>query len=196
MSISADSSMPSSPLSSPDNPTPEKTTPPATGRRWLAAYVSMHHERKTRDRLLTMNIETFLPVRREVRQWSDRRKTVERILIPMILFVHVNPREESLVLTLSAVKRYMSLRGEHKPARIPDYQMEQFIFLTENAQEEVIMNDMPLTAGEKIRVTKGPLTGLEGELINYNGNSRIGVRIEQLGFATVEINRKWVEVLA
>ena len=46
-----------------------------TTKRWLAAYVKMHHEKKVRDRLASMGIEHFLPVQEEVRQWSDRKKS-------------------------------------------------------------------------------------------------------------------------
>ncbi|WP_369678142.1 transcription termination/antitermination NusG family protein, partial [Bacteroides sp. CAG:189] len=42
-------------------------------KSWLAAYVRLHHEKKTRDRLTAMGIECFLPVQEEIHQWSDRR---------------------------------------------------------------------------------------------------------------------------
>lgn len=43
-------------------------------KSWLAAYVRLYHEKKTRDRLTAMGIESFLPVQEEIHQWSDRRK--------------------------------------------------------------------------------------------------------------------------
>ena len=75
----------------PDNATGNSGTPVPTadGRHWLAAYVKMHHERKTRDMLNAMGIENFLPVQEEVRRWSDRLKKMERILIPMMIFVNI-----------------------------------------------------------------------------------------------------------
>ena len=53
---------------------------------------------------------------------SDRRKVVDRVLLPMMIFVHVDPQEQKEVLTLSAISRYMVLRGEYL-AVIPDQQM-------------------------------------------------------------------------
>ncbi|HPD87082.1 MAG TPA: transcription termination/antitermination NusG family protein, partial [Proteiniphilum sp.] len=91
-------------------------------RRWLAAYTRMHHEKKVRDRLTEMGITTFLPVQRVVRQWSDRKKKVDRVLIPMMIFVHVDRVEQLEVLQLPAVIRYVVLRGEHAPTAIPDAQ--------------------------------------------------------------------------
>ena len=69
-------------------------------KSWLAAYVRLYHEKKTRDRLTAMGIESFLPVQEEIHQWSDRRKKIERVVIPMMIFVHVDPAERAEVLTL------------------------------------------------------------------------------------------------
>lgn len=81
-------------------------------RQWLVAYVQSCLEKKTAQRLAAMGIECYLPVQSEIRQWSDRRKRVERLVIPMMIFVHVTPQERPLPLSLQAVSRYMVLRGE------------------------------------------------------------------------------------
>ncbi len=88
-------------------------------KSWLAAYVRLYHEKKTRDRPTAMGIESFLPVQEEIHQWSDRRKKIERVVIPMMIFVHVDPAERAEVLTLSSVSRYMVLRGQSTPRRHP-----------------------------------------------------------------------------
>lgn len=161
--------------------------------RWLAAYVKMHHEKKVRDRLGEMDIECFLPVQEEVRIWSDRKKKVERVLIPMMIFVHVNNDEQRSVITLPSVMRYMVLRGEHVPTVIPAVQMEQFRFMVDFSDSPVRFDSQPLRPGEKVRVIKGSLAGLEGELINVDGKSGIAIRIVQLGCAMVEMQSSMVE---
>ena len=170
-----------------------KNDHPHDDRRWLAAYVKMHHERKTRDRLNSMGIENFLPVQEEVRQWSDRLKKVERVLIPMMIFVRVNTAEQRQVIELPAVMYYLKLRGQRQPAVIPDYQMNSFRFMIDYSENAVNMQNELFTPGEKVRVIKGSLKGLEGEFITTDGKSRIAVRIEQLGYATVELNAGMVE---
>lgn len=160
---------------------------------WLAAYVRLHHEKKTRDRLASMGIECFLPVQEEIHQWSDRRKKVERVLIPMMIFVRVSAAERSLPLTLPAVSRYMVLRGESSPAVIPDSQMERFKFMLDYSEEAVEMCTAPLRPGEPVRVIKGPLAGLEGELLTVNGKSKVAVRLDMLGCAQVDMPVGFVE---
>lgn len=165
-------------------------------KKWLAAYVKMHHEKKTRDRLTEMNIENFLPVQEEIRQWSDRKKKMERILIPMMIFVRVDSTEQRIVITLPSVLYYLTLRGEHTPAEIPNEQMERFRFMLDHSENAINFNTDTLQPGEKVRVIKGSLSGLEGELITINGKSRIAIRIHQLGCAEVEINSSYVEKIS
>ena len=130
----------------------------ARSKRWLVAIVRICHEKKTSERLTKMGIENFLPIQQEVHQWSDRRKIVDRVLIPMMIFVHVDSHEQKEVLTLSSISRYMVLRGESTPAVIPDQQMLRFKFMLDYSDEAISMNTSPLAPGEKIRVIKGPLT--------------------------------------
>ena len=159
----------------------------ARSKRWLVAIVRICHEKKTSDRLTKMGIENFLPIQQKIHQWSDRRKVIDQVLLPMMLFVHVDPQEQKEVLTLSSISRYMVLRGESTPAVIPYEQMVRFKFMLDYSDETISMSTSPLAPGEKIRVIKGPLSGLEGELVNVNGKSKVAVRLAMLGCACVDI---------
>ena len=162
-------------------------------RQWLVAYVQSCLEKKTAQRLAAMGIECYLPVQSEIRQWSDRRKRVDRLVIPMMIFVHVTPQERPLPLSLQAVSRYMVLRGESTPAIIPDEQMDRFRFMLDYSPEAVEMCSAPLAPGDAVKVIKGPLAGLEGELITVNGKSKVAVRLDMLGCAHVDVPIGFVE---
>ena len=165
----------------------------ARSKRWLVAVVRIYHEKKTSERLTKMGIENFLPIQQEYHQWSDRRKMVDTVLLPMMVFVHVNPKERMEVLSFSTVSRYMVMRGESTPAVIPDEQMARFRFMLDYSEEAVCMNDTPLARGEKVRVIKGPLSGLVGELVTVGGKSKIAVRLNMLGCACVDMPIGYVE---
>ena len=152
-------------------------------KSWLAAYVRLYHEKKTRDRLTAMGIESFLPVQEEIHQWSDRRKKIERVVIPMMIFVHVDPAERAEVLTLSSVSRYMVLRGQSTPAVIPDEQMERFRFMLDYSEEAIEVCSSPLAPGEQVRV----------ELVTIDGKSKVAVRLDMLGCAHVDMPVGFVE---
>jgi len=156
----------------------------------------MHHEKKVGERLSLMGIESFVPVQRELHRWSDRLKAVDTVLLPMMVFVRANAKERSEALSLSTVSRYMVLRGESVPAVIPDEQMERFRFMLDYSSGAVCMNSSPLSRGEQVRVVKGPLSGLTGELVEVGGRSKIAVRLDILGCACVDMPRGFVEPLA
>ena len=165
----------------------------AHSKRWYVALVRMHHEKKVAERLSKMGIDSFVPVQQQIHQWSDRRKMVDAVLLPMMVFVHVNPKERMEVLSFSTVSRYMVMRGESTPAVIPDEQMARFRFMLDYSEEAVCMNDTPLARGEKVRVIKGPLSGLVGELVTVGGKSKIAVRLNMLGSACVDMPIGYVE---
>ena len=165
----------------------------AHSKRWYVALVRMHHEKKVSERLDKMGIENFIPVQQELHQWSDRRKMITSVLLPMMVFVHVAPKERMEVLSFSTVSRYMVMRGESSPAVIPDEQMARFRFMLDYSAESVSMNSSPLARGEQVRVIKGPLTGLVGELVNVDGKSKIAVRLNMLGCACVDMPVGYVE---
>ena len=150
-------------------------------------------EKKTAERLKTMGVEYYLPIQSEIRQWSDRRKRVDRLVIPMMIFVHVTPQERPLPLTLQAISRYMVLRGESRPAVIPEEQMERFRFMLDYSPEAVEICSTPLAAGDAVKVIKGPLAGLEGELVMIGGKSKVAVRLDMLGCAHVDMPIGFVE---
>ncbi len=166
---------------------------PIEERKWYVAYVRLFHERKTAERLAAMGIESFVPVREEIHQWSQRKKKVMRVLIPQMIFIHATQKERMEALTLSSISHYLVLKGEHTPAIIPDRQMEQFMFMVDYSENTIEMYNSPLEPGQHIKVIKGPLAGLKGELLEIEGKSKVVVRLDILGCAGVDMPVGFVE---
>ena len=164
-------------------------------RKWYVAYVRLFHERKTAEKLAAMGIESFVPVREEIHQWSQRKKKVMRVLIPQMIFIHATPKERLEALTLASISHYMVLRGEHTPAIIPDRQMQQFMFMVDYSEESIEMYNSTLQPGQSIKVIKGPLAGMEGELMEIEGKSKVIVRLDLLGCAGVDMPIGFVEAI-
>ena len=164
-------------------------------RKWYVAYVRLFHERKTAEKLTAMGIDSFVPVRVEIHQWSQRKKKVMRVLIPQMIFIHATPKERLEALPLASISHYMVLRGEHTPAVIPDRQMQQFMFMVDYSEESIEMYNSPLQPGQSIKVIKGPLAGMEGELMEIEGKSKVIVRLDLLGCAGVDMPIGFVEAI-
>ena len=174
---------------------PTNTTNIQEERKWYVAYVRMHHERKASQKLEAMGIECFVPQREEIHQWSQRKKKVSVVLTPQMIFIHATEEERMRALTLSSISRYLVLRNEHQPAVVPNSQMERFMFMVNYSAECVYSMGTPLTPGQKIRVIKGPLTGLEGEFIEMEGKTKVVVRLDLLGCFGTNMPAGYVEAI-
>lgn len=161
-------------------------------KRWYIVLVRMHHERKVSEYLTKIGIENFVPIQQETHQWSDRRKTVEAIIFPMMVFVYVSPKERAEVLDLSIVRGYMVFHGESNPVVVPDEQMTRFRFMLDCSEDRVCLSSYPMARGKKVCVIDGPLKGLIGEFVNLDDKTQIVVRLNMLGCACVDMPVKWV----
>ena len=75
--------------------------------QWYVVYTLSKHEKKVEKLLERKNIESYLPKRTIIRQWSDRKRKVEAPLFPNYLFVHIHPREFWKVLSTNGVIRFV-----------------------------------------------------------------------------------------
>jgi len=161
-------------------------------KRWIAILVQANCEKKTATRLGKVGYETYIPTQQEVHQWSDRKKKIDRLIMPMVVFIRATEVEEEWLRNQSYIFKLLALPGSDEDKRkfatpIPDYQIERLKFLLENSETEVtIVNDFKV--GDAIRVISGPLKGLEGLVTEANEKSSImGVKIDGLGYACVKI---------
>lgn len=162
---------------------------------WHAVFTASRAEKKVRDRLTEEGIECFLPVQTVIRQWTYRKSRVVVPVIAGMIFVRVSRQERVKVLQTKGVVLFLRLRGGKGPAVIPDKQMKEFRFLLDFSEEAIEMVNEDIEEGDLIQVVKGPLKGLEGELVMFRGITKIAVRIDMLGCALVDIPASFVEKL-
>lgn len=161
-------------------------------RRWIVAYTKMHHERKVVERLKAQGIECFAPITREVRQWSDRKKLAEHLVVSMTIFTRVNEAERLLVLQDPSVSYYMMDRASKGLAVVPEEQIRAFRLMLAGSEGPVTINPNLLAPGDLVEVMEGPLKGVVGQFANYKGKGVLSIHIEALGFASVEISAELV----
>ncbi len=169
----------------------------ACPKRWIAVLVQVNCEKKTATRLGKVGYETYIPTQQEVRQWSDRKKKVDRLIMPMVVFVRATVREEEWLRDQSYIHKLLALPGSDEDKKrfatpIPDNQIERLKFLLENAESEVtIVGNFKV--GDSVRVVSGPLKGLVGVVSEADEKSSIvGVQIDGLGYACVKIAKNYL----
>jgi len=131
---------------------------------WYAVHVRSRHEFIVADRLVLKEIETFLPKVERVRKWKDRKKVITFPLFPGYIFVHTTREPQNLlhVLKVAGVVRIIcTIPGEPDP--IPE---DQILSLQKLVDTKGELDPYPyLNEGQRVRITKGPLNGIEGILV-------------------------------
>ena len=163
--------------------------PQAQARYWVAALVKMNTEKKVGSRLSKLGYHVYVPTQTEMRQWSDRKKKIERVVIPMVIFALVDKEEENSLRRTSHISKFISYPGEVGAAIIPNEQIENLKFMLNNADSAVDFSDRVYEIGEEIEIARGPLKGLCGELCYVEkGNPMIGVYVDLLGYSYVKVD--------
>ena len=101
----------------------------AAAKYWVAALVKMNAEKKVSAKLTQLGYHNYVPTQTEVRQWSDRKKKIERIIIPMVIFVLVDKEEEINLRKSALVYKFISYPGSREAAVIPNEQIEKLKFM-------------------------------------------------------------------
>jgi len=158
--------------------------------RWYAAYTSAHHEKRVAEQLRVRGVEYYLPLYSSVRQWKDRRVTLQLPLFPGYVFVRLALRDRLRVHQIPGLARLVGFNGT--PASLPEEEMQALRTGLENgvcgAPHRV------LTTGRKVRVKNGPMAGLQGILRRRKSRARLVVSLELIQRAmVVEIDEADVE---
>ena len=161
--------------------------------RWYAIYTKSRSEKKVGERLADKEIEVFVPLRRQLRTWSDRKKWVELPVFPSYIFVKISSRQFQQIIETDGVYKFVHFSGRIVP--IPDRQVNSIKLLLLSGVDftvEPITHDF--STGEKVVVKSGVLKGVAGEVLQLRGKKKVAILVEQLGMAiTVEVEAKHLE---
>lgn len=170
-------------------------------RKWFVAIVNSRHERSVGDKLREINIETYVATQQEMHVWANgRRKMVDRVVIPSVVFVRCTEQERRHIVTLPYINRFMVNRSRRsgslsRPvAVVGDAEIEKLKFMLGQSDSPVDFAPTEFHVNDSVRVIRGNLRGLQGEIRrNSDGTHTLVVCLAMLGGATVFINPRDVE---
>lgn len=146
--------------------------------QWYAIYTRANREKKLFDNLQVKNIECYLPTKRVLKTWSDRKKWVEEPLFKCYIFVKVSYKEFFNVLNTPGAVCYISFGG--RAQSIPEYQITNVRNFLSQCDHEVSLTYEHIRKGATVEVLKGSLKGVKGEVANIYGQIRLLIRIDSL----------------
>jgi transcription antitermination factor NusG len=151
--------------------------------RWFAARTRYGQELKVRDRLAREGVEHFIPVR------ADGRPVVTNLV-----FLKAT-KAEALDLANTGVVpvKYVIDCATRTLLVVPEKQMEDFRRVLDLNLEEGGLMDQPLALGDRVKVVKGPLKGVEGHVIEFQGRYYVVVSLLDSLFARARVPKSWLE---
>ncbi len=145
---------------------------------WYAIYTRANGEKKLLDNLLEKNIECYLPTRKVLKVWSDRKKWVEEPLFRCYIFVKVSYKEFFNVLNTPGAVCYISFGG--RAQSIPESQISNIKNFLYQCDHEVTLTYERIQKGAIVEVLNGSLKGIKGEVAYIYGQMRLLIRIDSM----------------
>jgi transcription antitermination factor NusG len=150
---------------------------------WYAIRVKSRTEKKVNILLAEKGIESYVPLQKKLRKWSDRKKWVEMPLISGYVFVHIHRKEYEQVLSTFNVVCYVWFEGKAAVIRDKDIELLKRMLGQSELELEVTIDN--LRPGQMVEVVSGPLCGMVGELIDFKGKNKVALRISPLGYTVM-----------
>lgn len=163
------------------------------GPAWWALYTRHQHEKTVAEMLSAKGFEVFLPLYESTRRWKDREKVLSLPLFPCYVFVRGTLGRKLQVVSTPGVHMILC-RGE-RVAHVPEEEIDAIRMSIEGPYH---VEPYPyLRCGERVRVTRGSLEGVEGVLVRKKNMYRLILSVDMLAQSVaVEINATDVEPAA
>jgi len=150
-------------------------------RKWLAVYTRPRWEKKVNQLLIEKGVESYCPLNKVRRKWSDRVKIIEEPLFKSYVFVKVNDEDRSAVRMTNGAINFVYWDG--KPAVIKEKEITAIRrFLDE--YENVEARPVELKINQRVRITNGTLMDQEGKVLDVR-HKTARIAIDSLGYILI-----------
>jgi transcription antitermination factor NusG len=137
--------------------------------KWFAVRVKPQAERTVSAMARYKGIDEFLPLYKARRRWSDRFKWIELPLFPGYVFCRLEGESRLPILTIPGVLHFVGVGKT--PVPIDDAEIAA---IQASTQSGLVAEPWPfLNVGERVRIQEGPLSGVEGIMLEVKNNQRV-----------------------
>ncbi len=166
--------------------------------KWFVAKTRAKQEKAICQQITDVGVEVFLPLRKELKVWRNRKKKVETVLIPNTVFIHACKSEavglhNDMGIKISFLRDITGL-NKNQLMVIPDAQMDNFIrFIEVDEEEYEVEEDALYMSGDRVMVNKGPFKGIVGDLVRLDRKNKVLVRLDNLIACSVQVSLDDIE---
>ncbi len=145
-------------------------------KKWFVVYTKPQQELKVAEQLTAMGITNYCPTITLVKQYSDRKKKVNKPLLSSYVMVELEEKERQKVFSCSGIVRYLFFLG--KPAIVAASDIK---FMQNHLNG--VYNDSKVTTlsvGDSHTITQGPFSGVSGRVVETD-NTKVKLELASLG---------------
>ena len=147
-----------------------------TTAKWYALYTRSRHEKLVHEELQKKKFETFLPLRKVTRHWSDRKKVIDDPLFKGYLFVRTALADRWSVLNTKGVVNFVGKTGG--PIEVPENELSA---VKKFLEQEIQVDPFPyLKEGQRVYIRSGPFKGVEGFIVRKDRQCRLVISLDML----------------
>ena len=144
--------------------------------KWFVLYTRPQYEIKVAEALQGLGIRAYCPVYTQLKQYSDRKKKVEKPLLKSYVLVKIADRDREQVFAIPGVVRYVFWLG--KPAVVREEEIELMKNNLGGIYESICVEQ--LQKGAVYKIPEGPFKGQQGKVVTLLKN-RIKLELPSLG---------------
>ena len=149
-------------------------------KKWFVIYTKPKQELKVVTELSKIGIFSYCPTVKMLKQYSDRKKKIEKPLMPSYVMVYIEECRRSTVFSIPGIVRYLFWLG--KPAIIRESEIDIMKQHLEGVYTDISISS--LIKGQLYEITEGPLAGKTGKVIEMKKN-KVKLEITSIGMMVV-----------
>lgn len=151
-------------------------------RKWLAVYTRPRWEKKVNQLLKEKGVESYCPLNKVRRKWSDRVKLIEEPLFKSYVFVKVSDDDRTLVRMTPGAINFVYWQG--KPAVIKEKEIAAIKRFLDEYENVEARSSTDLKVNQRVRITNGSLMDQEGKVMDIL-HKTVRVAIDSLGYTLI-----------
>ena len=161
-------------------------------KKWIAVYTKPRHEKIVEKELRNKGFRVYLPMLKEKRKWSDRKKWIDLPLFKSYIFVLTDIKNALFILQTIGVVRVIKFGKEI--AVIKDENIKAIKLMIKGGYSPIAIDYFE--KGESVEVKEGPLKGLVGEVKRIDSQDRLLVKVDAIQHSiSIQINRAFLKHL-
>lgn len=147
-------------------------------RGWYLIYTMPKHEKKVHARLVSLAMNSFLPIRKTLRSWNGRKKYIDEPLFPSYVFVYLE--DYQAYWKAMTVDGYISYVRFGKELACVNEQVIGNIKLAAEHEGTLHISNQVFAEGRRVFLSDGRWGNIPCELVEYNNTECLIVRVAPL----------------